>query len=278
MKFLLLAVVSLAQLQRHTVQRGTRTQRRARPTFGRFGGHTDVARRDNLYQRDQHVGRYGGYTRHYQTGQNGAQGRFAGRRDPFRSDPNDARRGYNPYRDTRTQRTNQRNNGGADRMGVVCQQITAQTYERECGTYTGRMGCRTTCQRLRQTTGRGRYTRGRQTRGRTTGRRQFGRRTTGRRTGGILGRLTGRTRRTGRNFGRRTQLGQFGARGRTTQRRTTGRHTRGQIRIPTQGGVFGRRTRGRTAGRTQTRGRGRNGIFGNRLGQAGQNRATRHQI
>jgi len=268
------AAVALAQYQRGgqtygRQQHGGLTRQHTRThrdnMFGRFGGHTDVNRRDERYGRNTRVGRYGGYTRDY----NSQTGRFAGRRDPFRRNIRGNGRGYNPYRNHRStrgrgrfaRRTGNRNGvTGSDRLGTVCSKLTAQTAERECSTYTGREGCAATCARLRDSAGnynrfqrRGRYSRfGR--RGRTTTRRQqynpYARR--------------GRTQTRYNPYQRRTTRGRTGIFGRRT---TRGRR---QIRIPTQGGVFGRRTR-----RT-TRGRGRNGILGNRLGQMGRNRRQHH--
>merc|ERR1711964_16150 len=101
---------------------------------------------------------------------------------------------------------------------------------------------------------------------------------------------------TGRNTGRfgRHHGGQTGQTGTTgtkhrfqwPQRKTgtkTGTRKTGGIHLPTQGGDFGQRTRN-TGTQTnnryggygkQTRGQGQNGIFGNRLGQEGNNRQPR---
>lgn len=269
MKFLLLAVAALAQFQRRgsygRQQRG-KTQVRRRPQFGRFGGHTDVNRRDARYGTNHRVGRYGGYTRKYDRNANNGRGGFDGRRDPFRADPNDNRRGYNPYRNHQ-----QRGQNGQDRLGSVCKQLTAQTAERECGTYTGRMGCEATCAKLRDEAGN--YNRF-QRRGRR-GRRGRTQRYTGR------GRTQQRYNPYQRMGGKQTRYNPFQRRGATKGRYTRGRTGRRQIRIPTQGGVFGRRGRktqkyGRKTGGMQ-RGFGRNGIMGNRLGQMGRNRMQPRQ-
>lgn len=252
MKFLLLGVVALAQIhrtyERPTQQRGMRGQqyggmtqhrpqhhRREQSHFGRFGGRTDVGRRNYRYGTNHHVGRYGGYTRQYIRGQNGNRGHFAGRRDPFRHDTQDQQRGhYNPYR-------NRGDNGhGEDRLGQMCSRMTAQEAQIECNNYTGRMGCEATCARYRQSRfrqeglnrngrqqrlpfelhGRTHYTRGR-------GRTQYGRQTQQRQFNPYQ-RHTTQQRRNPFTHG-----------GITGHQRTMGRH---QIRIPTEGGNFGRQT------------------------------------
>lgn len=263
MKFLLLACVALAQIHRMRqptygredgqqqryggMTRGRRQRTpRYQSHFGRFGGRTDVNRRDQRYGTNHHLGRYGGYTRRYIRGQNGARGHFGGRRDPFRSDTSDNRRGYNPYRNH-----NRINGHGEDRLGSLCTQMSAQEAQRECSNYTGRQGCEATCAKFREE---------------RMGLSRFGRRgrTTGRRTTGRFGRRTG-TQRRGFPTQRRGGMSRGGMRNR--------------LRIPTQGGTFGRRTRGRTTGRRSTytrnaRGHGHNGFFSGRLGHEGHQTRT----
>lgn len=271
MKFALLGVVAFAQFGRQGQQYGRedgqqlqRQQPHRDNMFGRFGGKTDVNMRDNRYGYNKHVGRYGGYTRRY----NPTTHRFMGREDPFRQDANgDGYRGYHLYgrgQERRRGKNGQKQKNSGNRLGEICSQITSQNYERECGTYTGRMGCRYTCEKLRE--GRKGYT-------------NFGRKT--KKTNPFARYMPGKTQQ--RQYPQMQQP-RFGGRTQTNPMQRFGQKTYGQRipKIPTQGGIFGRRKTGSKTTKTnpfsrirkamKTRGLGQNGIFGNRLGQEGNNR------
>jgi len=222
-----------------------------RPSYGRFGGHTDVNRRDQRYGQNTYVGKYGGYTR-----QNEGNGQFGGRTDPWRSNTQNSGTGYNPYKNHGTQTTK----GVMNRLGEICSKIdSAAIAKRECANYTGRQGCQKTCAK---------YDTKRST-GRNTGRGNTGR------FGGRTGSKTGTKSRY--TTGTKKQKFQWPSR---TGSKTSTKKQHGGIHLPTQGGDFGRNTgtKTNTYGR-QTRGQGQNGMFGGRLGQEGNNKQpSRYQL
>lgn len=257
MKFILLAAAAIAQQVPR--EQGARTygredrqeptQDQQRPNYGgRFGGHTDVNRRDERYGRNDQVGKYGGSSRHYE-----GNGQFSGRRDPWRANPTGSGTGYNPYINHGQKTTN----GVINRLGDLCKNIDTPTIaKRECANYTGRQGCQATCAKYDTPT-----------------------------TGGNTGRFGGNTGRFGGNTGTTGTHRTFHWPQRKTGTKTGTTQQHHGIHLPTQGGDFGQRTHRTTGTQTgsrfgkygsQTRGQGKNGFFGNRLGQEGHNRPTTH--